>query len=209
MNLVDQLKEILPEDRISANETVLLNHSQDESFHPANLPDVVVFPIDKKEVAEIVRFANENKVPVVPFGIGSGLEGQAIPIHGGISIDFQEMNKIIDINPQDLLVTVQPGVTRLQLNAELGKHGLFFPVDPGADATIGGMASTNASGTTTVRYGAMKDNVRNLEVVLADGSIIHTGSKAKKSSSGYRLTELYVGSEGTLGVFTEITLQVY
>lgn len=209
MNLVDQLKEILPEDRVSTNETVLLNHSQDESFHPANLPDVVVFPIDKKEVAEIVRFANENKVPVVPFGIGSGLEGQAIPIHGGISIDFQEMNKIIDINPQDLLVTVQPGVTRLQLNAELGKHGLFFPVDPGADATIGGMASTNASGTTTVRYGAMKDNVRNLEVVLADGSIIHTGSKAKKSSSGYCLTELYVGSEGTLGVFTEITLQVY
>lgn len=209
MKLVECLKEILPEDRISTNETVLLNHSHDESFHPAHLPDVVVFPKEKHEVVEVVRLANEHKIPVVPFGVGSGLEGQVIPIHGGITIDFQDMNKIIDINPSDLLVVVQPGVTRLQLNAELGKHGLFFPVDPGADATIGGMASTNASGTTTVRYGAMKDNVRNLEVVLADGRIMHTGSKAKKSSSGYRLTELYVGSEGTLGVFTEITLQVY
>ena len=209
MNLVEKLKNIIPEDRISTNETVLLNHSQDESFHPANLPDVVVFPKEKQELVEILRFANENKIPVVPFGIGSGLEGQAIPIHGGITIDFQNMNKIIDINPSDLLVVVQPGVTRLQLNAELGKHGLFFPVDPGADATLGGMASTNASGTTTVRYGAMKDNVRDLEVVQADGSVIHTGCKAKKSSSGYRLTELYVGSEGTLGIFTELTLQVY
>ena len=208
-NLAERLKEILPEDRITTNETVLLNHSQDESLHPASLPDVVVFPQAKEEVVEILRFANEHKIPVVPFGAGSGLEGQTIPICGGITIDFQEMNKIIDINSRDLLVVVQPGVTRLQLNAELGKHGLFFPVDPGADASLGGMASTNASGTTTVRYGAMKDNVRDLEVVLADGSVIHTGSKAKKSSSGYRLTELFVGSEGTLGAFTELTLQVY
>jgi len=208
INLAERLKEILPEDRMTTNETVLLNHSQDESLHPGALPDVVVFPHTKQEVADILHFANEHQIPVVPFGAGSGLEGQTIPIYGGITIDFQEMNKIIDINPSDLLVVVQPGVTRLQLNAELGKHGLFFPVDPGADATIGGMASTNASGTTTVRYGAMKDNVRDLEVVLADGKIIHTGSRAKKSSSGYRLTELFVGSEGTLGAFTEITLQV-
>lgn len=207
-NLMEGLKEILPEERITTNETVLLNHSQDESFHASHLPDVVVFPQEKQEVVEVLRFANEHKIPVVPFGAGSGLEGQAIPIHGGITIDFQYMNKIIDIQPKDLLVVVQPGVTRLQLNAELGKHGLFFPVDPGADATLGGMASTNASGTTTVRYGAMKDNVRDLEVVLADGNIIHTGNKAKKSSSGYRLTELFVGSEGTLGAFTELTLQV-
>lgn len=209
MNLVERLKEVLPEDRISTNETVLLHHSKDESFYSGNLPDVVVFPKDKHEVAEIIRLANELEVPVVPFGTGSGLEGQVIPKQGGISIDFQEMNKILEINDEDLLVTVQPGVTRMQLNAELGKYGLFFPVDPGADASLGGMASTNASGTTTVRYGAMKDNVRDLEVVLADGRLIHTGSRAKKSSSGYRLTELFVGSEGTLGVFTELTLQVY
>jgi D-lactate dehydrogenase (cytochrome) len=209
MNLVEKLKEILPEDRISTNETVRINHSKDESFHSPILPDVVVFPKNKQEVAEIVRFANEYEISVVAFGAGSALEGQAIPLNGGITIDFQEMNQIIEIKPEDLLVQVQPGVTRKQLNKELGKHGLFFSVDPGADASLGGMASTNASGTTTVRYGAMKDNVRDLEVVLADGRVIHTGSKAKKSSSGYRLTELFVGSEGTLGIFTELTLQVY
>ncbi|KAB2336635.1 FAD-binding protein [Cytobacillus depressus] len=209
MTLADKLKQIVPNDRISTNETVRLNHSKDESFHAASLPDVVVFPRNKEEIVAIIRFANEHKIPVTPFGVGSGLEGAAIPLKGGISLDFQEMNKIIEINPDDFLVRVQPGVTRLQLNKELGKYGLFFPVDPGADATLGGMASTNASGTTTVRYGAMKDNVRDLEIVLSDGRVIRTGGKAKKSSSGYNLTELFVGSEGTLGIFTEITLQVH
>ncbi|WP_066255489.1 FAD-binding oxidoreductase [Neobacillus drentensis] len=209
MNFTDRLKQTIPGDRISTNETVLLNHSKDESFHSANLPDVVVFPKDTQEIVEIMKMANENKIPITAFGVGSGLEGAAIPMKGGISLDLQEMNKILEINPEDFLVRVQPGVTRKQLNKELGKYGLFFSVDPGADATIGGMASTNASGTTTVRYGAMKDNVRDLEVVLADGRVIRTGGKAKKSSSGYNLTELFIGSEGTLGIFTELTLQVY
>jgi D-lactate dehydrogenase (cytochrome) len=209
VNIADRLKKFLPENRVSTNETVLVNHSNDESFHSASLPEVVVFPRDTQEIVEIMRFANENNIPVTPFGVGSGLEGGAIPRNGGISLDLLEMNHILEIIPEDFLVRVQPGVTRMQLNKELGKYGLFFSVDPGADATLGGMAATNASGTTTVRYGAMKDNVRDLEVVLADGRVIHTGGKAKKSSSGYNLTELFVGSEGTLGIFTELTLQVY
>ncbi|WP_423798636.1 FAD-binding oxidoreductase [Neobacillus sp. SAB-20_R2A] len=207
--LFKELKQFVPEDRLSTNETILENHSKDESFHPACRPDIVVFPKNTDEIVKIVRFANQNEIPIVPFGIGSGLEGQVIPLKGGISIDFQLMNKIIEINPHDLLVRVEPGVTRKQLNKELGKYGLFFSVDPGADASLGGMAATNASGTTAVRYGTMKENVRNLKVVLADGKVIDTGGKAKKSSSGYHLTELFVGSEGTLGVFTELTLQVF
>ncbi|WP_284037034.1 FAD-binding oxidoreductase [Neobacillus sp. 114] len=209
MNLLESLKQKISGDRLSTNETVLLNHSKDESFHSGRLPDAVVFPKDTQEIVEVMKFANQNNIPVTAFGVGSGLEGAAIPMRGGISLDLQEMNKILEINPEDFLVRVQPGVTRKQLNKELGKYGLFFSVDPGADATIGGMAATNASGTTTVRYGAMKDNVRDLEVVLADGRVIRTGGKAKKSSSGYNLTELFVGSEGTLGIFTELTLQVY
>lgn len=200
---------LLSEDRVSVNTTVLEHHSKDESFHSPRLPDVVVFPNDTQEVVEVMKYANENKIPVVPFGVGSGLEGQVIPMRGGISLDFQNMNKIMEISPEDMLVRVQPGVTRLQLNQELGKYGLFFSVDPGADASIGGMASTNASGTTAVRYGTMRENVRDLEVVLADGTVIRPGGKAKKSSSGYHLTELFVGSEGTLGIFTELTLRVY
>ncbi|MDQ0252926.1 D-lactate dehydrogenase (cytochrome) [Evansella vedderi] len=209
MNLANKLKEIIPSDRVSTNETILLNHSRDDSFHPARFTDVVIFPEEKEDIIEIIKFANINNIAVTPFGIGSGLEGSAIPVNGGISLDLKKMNKILEINPEDFLVQVQPGVTRVQLNKELGKYGLFFSVDPGADATLGGMASTNASGTTTVRYGMMKDNVRDLEVVLADGRVIRTGGNAKKSSSGYNLTELFVGSEGTLGIFTELTLQVY
>ncbi|KIL72894.1 FAD-binding oxidoreductase [Bacillus badius] len=209
MNLVEQLAGLLGQEKVTVNETILEHHSKDESHFEAVLPDVVVFPASAEDVQKIVRFAKEQHVPVVPFGIGSGLEGHAIPIHKGISVDFSQMNRIIDMRPEDLLVKVQPGVTRLQLNQELNKHGLFFPVDPGADATIGGMVATNASGTQAVRYGVMKDQILDLEVVLADGRIIHTGSLAKKSSSGYNLNSLFTGSEGTLGLFTEITLKLH
>ncbi|WP_425711792.1 FAD-binding oxidoreductase [Fictibacillus sp. Mic-4] len=208
-SLLLDMKKLTAEDRATMNETILEQHSKDESHHSPVMPDVVVFPISKEEVASILKFANVHQIPVVPFGVGSSLEGHCIPLKGGISIDFQLMNQVIEVRPEDFLVRVQPGVTRTQLNQALKKYGLFFPVDPGADATIGGMAATNASGTTSVRYGIMRDQVRDLEVVLADGTIIHTGGLAAKSSSGYHMTGLFVGSEGTLGLFTEITLKVY
>ena len=208
-HIVNQLKGILMEEQVSTNETVRELHGKDESHHAMSLPDIVVFPRSTADVSAILKIANEARVAVVPFGVGSSLEGNAIPINQGISIDFSQMNAILEIRPEDLLVKVQPGVTRSQLNKELKKHGLQFTVDPGADATLGGMAATNASGTTAVRYGVMRDQVRDLEVVLADGSVIHTGSLAAKSSSGYHLNGLFVGSEGTLGCFTELTLKVY
>jgi D-lactate dehydrogenase (cytochrome) len=207
--LVIELRKIIPENQVTANPTVLEQHSKDESYHSPHLPDVVVFPKNTEEVSKIMRFAYENNIPVTPFGLGSSLEGHVIPYQGGISMDFQLMNQILEVRPDDFLVRVQPGVTRTQLNKELKKYGLFFTVDPGADATLGGMAATNASGTTSVKYGIMRDQVRDLEVVLADGRIIRTGSMTAKSSSGYHITGLFVGSEGTLGVFTELTLRVY
>ncbi|MDQ0215001.1 D-lactate dehydrogenase (cytochrome) [Oikeobacillus pervagus] len=206
---VAELKEILSESQVSINETVLEQHSKDESYHAISKPDVVVFPMTTKEVSEVIKLANQYQVPVVPFGLGSSLEGHVIPYDRGMTIDFSLMNKVLEIRENDFLVKVQPGVTRSQLNKELKKYGLFFSVDPGADATMGGMAATNASGTTAVKYGVMRDQVRDLEVVLADGSIIHTGNLAAKSSSGYHLNGLFVGSEGTLGCFTELTLRVY
>ncbi|OIK06616.1 2-hydroxy-acid oxidase [Bacillus sp. MUM 116] len=209
MELLNELRNILPEDQVTVNPTVLEQHSKDESYHTPHLPDVVVFPNSKEEVSAVLKFANEHEIPVTPFGFGSSLEGHVIPYQGGISLDFQLMNRVLEVRPNDFLVRVQPGVTRTQLNKELKKYGLFFPVDPGADATIGGMAATNASGTTSVRYGIMRDQVRDLEVVLPDGRIIHTGSMTAKSSSGYHITGLFVGSEGTLGAFTELTLRVY
>ncbi|EGL81749.1 FAD linked oxidase domain protein [Caldalkalibacillus thermarum TA2.A1] len=209
MDLIAELKNITAEDRVSTNETILDRHSKDESYHTPSRPDVVVFPLNTQEVSDILRFANQHHIPVVPFGLGTSLEGHVIPYHKGITIDFSLMNTILEVRPDDFLVTVQPGVTRSQLNKELKKYGLFFSVDPGADATLGGMAATNASGTTSVRYGVMRDQVRDLEVVLADGTVIHTGSKAAKSSSGYHLNGLFVGSEGTLGCITELTLRVY
>ncbi|MDR6999254.1 FAD-linked oxidase C-terminal domain-containing protein [Neobacillus niacini] len=209
MALLDELRKILPEEQVTVNPTVLEQHSRDESYHTPHLPDVVVFPKNKEEVSKVLKFANDHEIPVTPFGFGSSLEGHVIPYHGGISLDFQLMNRVLEVRPNDFLVQVQPGVTRTQLNKELKKYGLFFPVDPGADATVGGMAATNASGTTSVRYGVMRDQVRDLEVVLADGRIIHTGSMTAKSSSGYHITGLFVGSEGTLGAFTELTLRVY
>ncbi|KOO52420.1 FAD-binding oxidoreductase [Viridibacillus arvi] len=208
-SIVEALKQFLDGDQVSVNETVRELHGQDESYHVASLPDIVVFPKTKEQVSEIMKLANELVVPVVPFGRGSSLEGHVIPYENGITIDFSLMDKILEVRQDDLLVKVQPGVTRMQLNKELKKHGLFFSVDPGADATLGGMAATNASGTTAVRYGVMRDQVRDLEVVLADGKIIHTGNLAAKSSSGYHLNGLFVGSEGTLGCFTELTLKVY
>lgn len=207
--LYEELTKLLPEEQVTMNQTILEQHSKDESYHTPHLPDAVVFPKNAEDVSVIMQFASEREIPITPFGVGSSLEGHVIPYHGGISVDFQLMNQVLEVRPQDFLVRVQPGVTRTQLNKELKKYGLFFPVDPGADATLGGMAATNASGTTSVRYGVMRDQVRDLEVVLADGRIIHTGSMTAKSSSGYSITGLFVGSEGTLGVFTELTLKVF
>lgn len=209
MEYKQALVELLGEERVSTNPTMLEHHSHDESYHTPHLPDVVVFPQTAEEVSQIMKLATEKRIAVTPFGMGTSLEGHAIPYEGGISMDFSLMNQVLEVRPKDFLVRVQPGVTRTQLNKELKKHGLFFSVDPGADATLGGMAATNASGTTSVRYGVMRDQVRDLQVVTADGRIIHTGSMTAKSSSGYHLTGLFVGSEGTLGVFTELTLRVY
>lgn len=209
MPVLEQLKAALEPSRVSTNPSVLEQHSKDESYHEPALPDVVVFPKTTEEVKKIVDIANEHRIPVTAFGIGSSLEGHVIPYEGGISVDFSQMNGILEVNPHNFTVRVQPGVTRNQLNEHLKKYGLFFPVDPGADATIGGMTATNASGTTSVKYGVMRDQVRDLEVVLPNGEIIHTGSEVVKSSSGYHLTGLFVGSEGTLGLFTEITLKVH
>lgn len=207
--LVASLKSVLPAEQVSINETIREQHGKDESYHTPSMPDVVVFPASTEEVIKIMKLASQYKVPVVPFGRGTSLEGHVIPYDHGITIDFSLMNKVLEVRENDFLVRVQPGVTRTQLNKELKKYGLFFSVDPGADATLGGMAATNASGTTAVRYGVMRDQVRDLEVVLADGTVIHTGNLAEKSSSGLHLNGLFVGSEGTLGCFTELTLRVY
>ncbi|GIO22722.1 FAD-binding oxidoreductase [Oceanobacillus sp. J11TS1] len=207
--VIEALKAKLTDEQISTNQTVRELHSKDETYHQTSLPDIVVFPKSTEDVTHIMKVAQEYKTSVTPFGAGSSLEGHVIPYEKGITVDFSLMNKVLEIKETDLLVKVQPGVTREQLNKELKKHGLFFSVDPGANATLGGMAATNASGTTTVKYGVMRDQVRDMEVVLADGSVIHTGSLAAKSASGYHLNGLFIGSEGTLGCFTELTLQVY
>ena len=207
--ILQSLKHHLKAEQISVNETVKELHGKDESYHKMALPDIVVFPETTEQVSEVMKVSKQYQIPVVPFGLGSSLEGHIIPQSGGITIDFSLMNKVLNVYQEDFLVTVQPGVTRTQLNKELKKHGLFFSVDPGADATLGGMAATNASGTTSVKYGVMRDQVRDLEVVMADGTVIHTGNKAAKSSSGLHLNGLFVGSEGTLGCFTEMTLRVY
>ncbi|MGO0059590.1 FAD-binding oxidoreductase [Brevibacillus fluminis] len=209
MNLVEELAKLLTPGQVTANQTMREQHGRDESYHAMKLPDAVVFPESAVDVQKVLTFANEHDIAVVPFGLGTSLEGHVIPEKGGISLDFQRMNRILEIRPADFLVRVEPGVTRSQLNKELKQHGLFFTVDPGADATLGGMAATNASGTTAVRYGVMRDQVRDLTVVLPDGRIMKTGGLAAKSSSGYHLTGMFVGSEGTLGAITELTLRVY
>jgi D-lactate dehydrogenase (cytochrome) len=209
MKLYKELVTIIrDENRVSINETILEQHSKGLAYHTPVKPDIVVFPTTTEEIRSILALANLHQIPVTPYGAGSSLEGHFIPVNKGIMINLTRMNKIIDIRPDDFIVKVQPGVTRNQLNQELKKYGLFFPVDPGADASIGGMASTNASGTNSVKYGTMKDQVLGLEVVLANGKIIKTGGMAIKSSAGYNLTSLFVGSEGTLGVFSEVTLRL-
>src|SRR6266566_6832767 len=205
---VDELKRLLGE-RASDAAAIREHHSRGESYHTPAAPDIVCFPRTTEEVAAIAGISKRFGVPIVPFGAGTSLEGHVHAVEGGITIAFRDMNRVVRVSVEDLDATVEAGVTRLQLEKALRNTGLMFPVDPGADATIGGMAATRASGTTAVRYGTMRENVLGLTVVLADGRIIKTGTRARKSSAGYDLTRLLVGSEGTLGVITEVTLRLH
>jgi len=203
------LSEALGEEHVRDGDSERDLHASDLSFHVPHRPDLVVYPGSTGEVALVLAFANERRIPVTPFGAGTSLEGHVIPVRGGISLDLTRLDRILDISPENLTATVQAGVTRLTLGRAAGEHGLSFPVDPGADATLGGMAATNAAGTTTVRYGKMRANVLALEAVLADGRVIRTGTRAAKTSAGYDLTGLLVGSEGTLAVITEVTVRLH
>lgn len=194
--------------RFHTGEAIRAQHAHTTTYIPAQLPDGVLFAESADDVKTAVRLCAEHKIPIVPFGTGSSLEGQVNAPNGGISIDFSKMNRVLEVNAEDLDCTVEPGITREELNAHLRDTGLFFPIDPGANASIGGMASTRASGTNAVRYGTMKDNVLAVTVVTARGEEIRTARRARKSSAGYDLTRLYVGSEGTLGVLTSVTLRL-
>ena len=207
-NLIHELEGVCGE-RVSAANAVREHHSHGESWHAAGMPDAVVFPVSTEEVAAVVSACARHRVPMVPFGMGSSMEGHVNAIHGGVSIDLTRMARVLRLSPEDMDVTVEAGLTRLKLDAHLKNTGLMFPIDPGADATLGGMVATRASGTTAVRYGTMRENVLGLTVVTADGRVIKTGGRARKSSSGYDLTRLFVGSEGTLGVITEVTVRLY
>ncbi|WP_420863021.1 FAD-binding oxidoreductase [Algirhabdus cladophorae] len=196
-------------ERITRSKSDLDIHGRSEVHYPLTPPDAVAYPLTTAEVSEIAKICNAHDCPIIAWGTGTSLEGHSLAFRGGITVDFSRMNKVLQVNAEDMDVVVQPGLTRAELNEELRATGLFFPVDPGANASLGGMAGTRASGTTTVRYGTMRHNVMALEVVLADGRIIRTGSRARKTSSGYDLTGLFVGSEGTLGMITEMTLKLY
>jgi D-lactate dehydrogenase (cytochrome) len=196
-------------DRCSTTTAVLAEHGQSESLVTAGLPDAVVFPRTTDEVAALARWSAIHRIPLIGWGAGTSLEGHALAMTGGVVVDFREMAAVLEVRAEDRLVRVQPGLTRETLNQDLRATGLMFPVDPGANASLGGMAATRASGTTAVRYGTMRDNVRGLEVVLAGGEVIRTGTGAHKSSAGYDLTALFVGSEGTLGLITELTLKLH
>src|SRR5437868_10464424 len=209
---VDDIVRMLTRDygeRAVVNQAIREQHAHGEGMADSGLPDVVVFPHSNEEVAAIVRQCHVARIPVIAFGVGTSLEGHVAAVYGGVCVDFSRMDRVLEVNGADLDCRVQAGVTREQLNAELKGTGLFFPIDPGANATIGGMASTRASGTNAVRYGTMRENVLGLTVVTADGSIVRTGGRARKSSAGYDLTRLFVGSEGTLGVMTEVQLRLY
>ena len=210
--IIEELTSIVGPKNISLSQAVRDQHGKDESYHSIRSPDLVVWPGSTEEVSNMAKVCNQHKIVMVPFGSGTGVEGGVSALEGGVCIDVSRMDEVVSVNHADMDVTVQPGVTRLYLNTYLRDSGLWFPIDPGANASLGGMSATGASGTNAVRYGTMKHNVLNLEVVLADGSVIHTageGRRARKTSAGYNLTNLFVGSEGTLGIITKATLRVY
>jgi D-lactate dehydrogenase (cytochrome) len=206
---LDDLRDVLGADRVLTGDDVRAQHGEDESWHPPAAPDAVVYPRSTEEAAAIVKACHGHGVPVIPFGAGTSLEGHVLAVRGGVSVDLREMDRMLRLSVEDMDVTVEAGITREALDAKLRPEGVFFPVDPGADATLGGMAATGASGTTTVRYGAMRENVLSLTVIAAGGEIVRTRSRARKSSAGYDLTHLFIGSEGTLGLITELTLRVH
>src|SRR5918992_2146546 len=203
-----ELKALLSE-RVSTSAAVREHHGKDESYFPYAPPDAVVYPCSTEEVREVVEICRRYRVPMIPYGVGTSLEGHVLAVQGGVTIDLSQMDQVLAVHEEDLDAVVQAGVTRKQLNEYIKHTGLFFPIDPGADATLGGMAATRASGTNAVRYGTMRENVLSLKVVLADGRIVQTSRRAKKSAAGYDLTRLFIGSEGTLGILTEVTLRVY
>src|SRR5687768_14873207 len=208
-SVIPELKALLGAERVSTSAAVREHHGKDESYFPYALPDAVVFPKTTEEVRDVVNICRRHRVPMIPYGVGTSLEGHILAVNGGVSIDLSQMNQVIAVHEEDLDAVVQAGVTRKQLNEHIKHTGLFFPVDPGADATLGGMAATRASGTNAVRYGTMRENVLSLKVVLTDGRVIQTSRRAKKSAAGYDLTRLFVGSEGTLGVITEVTVKLH
>ena len=208
LSQIDALTAMVASDRFSTGQSARELHTRDISPHRGTLPSGIIWPVSTAEVSEILAWSDAENIPVTPWGAGTSTEGNPVPTAGGLVMDMTRMDRVLDVRPEDLQADVQPGVLRKALNRETGRHGLFFPPDPGADATIGGMIANNASGVQTVRYGATREYVMRLEVVLPGGEVIHTGCRASKSSAGYDLTRLFVGAEGTLGVVTEATLRL-